>query len=473
MVPDRHVPPGRPYWFRATLYSWVGGTAITAEVVVNKASMEPPTVSFPGGVNEVSVKREDALSIPAAITPSACDGAAVLSFRWSLIDTGGPVVYIDELVQTSSTLYLPPLSLIPGEEYLFEVRVTADAGGGATADTARNLTVRVAQVPVPALVSATYVVGGDAVDGTEDDRGIELFFDLPTDQASMYIGSPCSAILSANTLALLGGGTTSDLECTWANSQLMQIRWTGTGTFGIGAPIRVKDGVLRSAGGFSAYAQVMRADLKGPAVASVPQVIISAPSLIGSCDGVVLGSEGSGGSAGRPFRASWSLVERVDSPLDSIELAKLQTLLGAGASVELPSSSLPTGPYTFRLTLTNWLNESSSATHELVKSAAALPKVLLSPPPPPPPSPQCYPIQSQMCRGLVIVIWNSSSQDSRIATNSLAHFTGSWWLRVLRSGTPRATKTPQSSSRQPARSAWARETRLFSAGERHPSLWSH
>jgi hypothetical protein len=119
--------------------------------------------------------------------------------------------------------------------------------------------------------------------------------------------------------------------------------------------------------------------------------VLSSPSTVGYCNGIIVDSSASTGAMRQSFYKFWSFVSStpaltanqtsaIQAVIQSANAAGLAGTLTPGLrTLSLPSSVLPAGvAYTFSLKLTNWLGMSNVGTIIVVKSSAPLLPIKLS-----------------------------------------------------------------------------------------------
>eukprot|EP00004_Rigifila_ramosa_P004326 TRINITY_DN1473_c0_g1_i7.p1 TRINITY_DN1473_c0_g1~~TRINITY_DN1473_c0_g1_i7.p1 ORF type:complete len:1511 (+),score=334.97 TRINITY_DN1473_c0_g1_i7:61-4533(+) len=229
--------------------------------------------------------------------------------------------------------------------------------------------------PAPAILSAQFADTGAAFDIT---------FAWPTSQPAL---PGCGPLFAAASLATVGAAP----NCVWVGASTLRV------IPGAGATVIPSDTLtLGAATGIRArtdYATSAAAQVQGGAISVVAPVnpppvavVLSAPSTIGSCNGLFITARESSGAGGRPWTAvSWSVA--VPSPpavgYNSSATLALQAALAASSAIALDigATDLQAGvDYDFSVTLTSYLGASASAQVTVSKSALALPTVLIAGP---------------------------------------------------------------------------------------------
>lgn len=337
---------------------------------------------------------------------SATSGA--LSFAWS--QTAGPQLNLLAAsggTAASPTLLLPPGTLAAGTDFAFRITATfspaaSSSGGSAPSSASATVTVKVAAVEPPKLVSARLDAAGLVL----------LAFSAPTNRfgapfpSGDFASEPCAAALAPASLAALGGGGAGGCACAWQSNSTLAVRPGPAATLQPGGAIALRsDGFgLRTWDGSSAATSApadLSATLETPAASSaaaVPTAVVSAPSEVGPCTDLVLdGGASSLGGFGRALRFVWAFSRDASVPasfwgsaaggaLADALGALITARYGAGSAATaaaalqsphppvlvLPASALTARAgdvrYAFTLTVANWLG----ATHAAVASVLAV-----------------------------------------------------------------------------------------------------
>jgi hypothetical protein len=233
-----------------------------------------------------------------------------------------------------------------------------------------------APLPVPKLLSAQFSSAGDSVTVT---------FDSASDRAGTTVFT-CSILLQFTQSA--------QSKCRWADSATVVIyphtplssavTYSGLLEYNnlqqpvalvVGGTVRLLSGVLRaeceSAGSSCSirqYASTAVVTAVAPNAALTPIVSISAPSVVGVCDSLMLDLSGSSGSGGRP----WTQVTvTVRSPTASdANIQQLESFLLLNYTllppVAIPAALLsPLTDYSFLIRMCNYLGACGTAVHSV------------------------------------------------------------------------------------------------------------
>jgi hypothetical protein len=214
---------------------------------------------------------------------------------------------------------------------------------------------------------------------SDDGLYVMLNFDSATDRGGLFSIFTCSVLLS-----FVGDEAAT---CQWVTDSQVRILVgaPAAGSAGImlnvGGSITLRPGVIRAkctatAAVCAAYASAPEAVslARAPSLRAIPQVVIGAPSVIGSCSALTLNLAGSTGAAGR----AWENVSFAVStaPVSAQAADSLQRLLSRNFTwsppTPIPSSALAKGlTYTIAVTLCNFLEACGTAFRLVSVSASS------------------------------------------------------------------------------------------------------
>ena len=187
----------------------------------------------------------------------------------------------------------------------------------------------------------------------------------------MHITSSCSDLLTPRTIFMFA----VPLSCRWHSDIHMRIEWEGSAAITLDSVVGVL-GKVKTMSGFSDLSQPSSLTLSAPFERPKPVVVITAPGLLSSCDGLTVSGHLSKGAAGTAFTVAWGLERPAGMPegtflklLANVQSVKDLTLVFA------PSWLPPANAYVITLTLTNWLLESTEASVTIKKAAFPVPSV--------------------------------------------------------------------------------------------------
>ena len=223
----------------------------------------------------------------------------------------------------------------------------------------RNL--RVAAEP-PQLSSAQFSNTG---------RELIVKFDSDTDRAVTVLLNTYS---SFNCSSVVLFPSSNSASCRWDSSK--QLRATVATTAGsettvlpsIGDDITLRRSRIRAAcvSGCELYQYSSggTVSLEAPSQSPIPEAVLGAASVVGSCDRVILDPTASSGSAGRAWRSiEWTVVQLPDN-LIRLDIAQYlrDTVSDTGGVIEIPHTFWEAGKILrFRMTLENFLRQSAVA----------------------------------------------------------------------------------------------------------------
>ncbi|CAM9610014.1 unnamed protein product, partial [Ectocarpus fasciculatus] len=221
-------------------------------------------------------------------------------------------------------------------------------------------------IPPPTVVSARFSSTGMFLD---------LSFSAPTDQAGLFKSFACSALLDFNSI-------TSAL-CQWVEASVIRITLSSKATLAPADSITVKSGLLRaqcpaaSSVQFCstwAAASTVAVEIVAPAVTTPPVLSLSAPTIIGLCDNMIVDFSGSSGSGGRQWKSATVTVESTSTNISKINSYVSAVDMRASGRVVVPNRLLEVGySYRWTLRLCNFLGSCSEASTRVAMSNSAVP----------------------------------------------------------------------------------------------------
>jgi len=226
-----------------------------------------------------------------------------------------------------------------------------------------------------------------------DGASLAVLFDVPTNRGAAPGASPtndCATIFDAATLATLGSlaagnSTVYDSSCTWPTPQQLVVL-LGTAptlrptSLDPTAAVAFKTGALTNSAGNS-FAVTGQYKVLAPSSTPQPRVRISAPTVIGVCDDLVVDASGSRGGLGRGL--TYVFAVQGSTTADTTSAGQALQLTGSGqvnASAAtsgvftVPSSYLRAGGiYTVTVTVTNFFGAASQAQGSVTVTRLSVP----------------------------------------------------------------------------------------------------
>jgi hypothetical protein len=245
----------------------------------------------------------------------------------------------------------------------------------------RRLTVLSADVTpaVPQLLQAAF---------SNDGSCVTLSFDSTTDRAGLYGTFRCNALLQ------FSGAST--VQCQWFSDNQLRIYSAAVGAgaaIGVGANVTLLANTVRArctdaqraSGQCASYLATASTAVivAAPSAPTLPSVVISAPSSIGSCNLLTVDLAGSVGAAGRPWDRVYFAVSTMPASTEATErlLQFLSRNYTLSPPLSVPSAVLAKGyTYSIKVTLCNFLKACGSSTKSVAvaESAAAMPVVTIA-----------------------------------------------------------------------------------------------
>lgn len=293
----------------------------------------------------------------------------LLTVQPVLIDSSGKVVpssvasfepptisFSSEDLPTGQFLVIAANSSVKGS-FEIHLQLTGDNGADFVADVVEINIIPSGNVPIPFFKQIQLEDTGTAV---------LIQFNVPTDQAGMG-----ASIFLCSQLFIFA--TADSATCAWLNSTIVR---GVLGTFDEGlSDILEINGLVTLIGGILrpacdertadcsniGFVDTQTTTLLAPSNPVTPQVVISVPAVISSCENLTIDASLSFGSAGRPWTSvDWTVVNDATATIDFTVQSYLR---GFGVSIQrpliVPSSILQTTTYTVSLAVRNFLGQSS------------------------------------------------------------------------------------------------------------------
>jgi hypothetical protein len=374
--------PSTKYSVYCVSYSSDGAKSSLAEALKTRMAVETACCRILSVKQSVSTVFVNASSL-GAVTLSllaAPESDLMISFSVSYLAKASVTAInlaVDRVLFPSSVKLTPQSSLVSQIAFLpqnrpgaYTVVVNSIPGYRITADSPILVNVIDADVPVPAprLVGAAY---------SADATSIAVSLDSPSDKASLPLQFGCGALL------LFEGA--SFATCSWSDERTVQIALSSKLRFSSASSVSLVSGVLkaqcrRPSGNCSDYpsANTNTVYVSVPeALLVAPKVFIAAPSIIGSCDDLVVDFSSSLGSYGRLWHSGGlAAVSECANVNETVAfLDTIPDLANAGRAL-IPRTVLEAGcSYRLTLTLCNFLGRCGSNTAAVAVSKSILPVV--------------------------------------------------------------------------------------------------
>jgi hypothetical protein len=220
---------------------------------------------------------------------------------------------------------------------------------------------------------------------------ISVEFDAETNTARMGTSSNCEHLFNSHFVGLLG----TQASCSWTSLTLLTI------SLGFGATITTtKAARLRPEPSWADMwdfqlsikndTQLLNywensarsggtIDILPPDLALLPTAVVQAPERVGICESMLVDARGSYGGGPRPLTFKWTALSQQEQPLPSLSvtLAEHIATLQSAFFVLRNSSTVAGREYRFRVDVTNFLRQSSSAEVSIRKMDISIPNVAL------------------------------------------------------------------------------------------------
>eukprot|EP00898_Chlorokybus_atmophyticus_P002685 jgi/Chlat1/3417/Chrsp23S03820 len=226
--------------------------------------------------------------------------------------------------------------------------MTVSVTVGGVHITSSSLAISVTPASAPGMVSAQLSVSLTAV-----------VIDL--NEGTNRPGNMCDDVLSTSTLALIGAGA----DCWWKDDNTYVVSLGDGAMIKPGSFISLKKGVVTNADGNS-YAASNTIQLSEPSVTASPLISLSAPDVIGACDGFEAVAY-IAGSGGRAVSTSW-FIQGEGAKMSTLT-AKVRNLALDQTAVTFAADEMDFGvTYNITVAATNYLGKTSQESVLVTKS---------------------------------------------------------------------------------------------------------
>jgi hypothetical protein len=346
-VPFAMMPGGGIFFFGASITSTVVAPQ-TVSKTVQKKTFKAPNVTFVGG-NSAKINSTDALRIELNIDLE-CKGAYQLDYKWTQVSGEA----IDMNFARGSFFSFPAKTFLPRSNVRLQVTVSSSIilAPVDIPDVVKFFDVEVEPTPYPYLASVTmnYRKVAFVAEFNED-----------TDNAGMWLKSPCSAIMKNDLLDKLPSP-----KCVWKTPKIMEISWTGKPSIEGDIFATQKGGVLMSADKYSLTSPEKTVKVSFGASPPQPVAKISGPATVASCEGnFTLDTAPSTNNFGGDFVIEWSSAPSI---------AQVNSLKTPAILVQMDWLT-PGQTYSFTAKLTNWVGASATVTKQVVIDENAVPVI--------------------------------------------------------------------------------------------------
>jgi hypothetical protein len=225
--------------------------------------------------------------------------------------------------------------------------------------------------PPPKIQSAYFTSAGG---------GAQITFDRFTNQGG-YSGSfLCYKLLYGDAVDHFG----TNAYCSWSSSTLLKVTFPSDATVLPGEYFWVKNKKVASAAPNSTlFTTNATAKFLAKTTAVTPKVILTAPSVIGMCDDLLVDARLTTGSGGRSYIVNWTvnfpqgLVEEGASSTN-LTTAVDESNINNALYVSLKVRDIPVSTMVFTLTVANWMGKESVASVTVKKANLNPPIVQIS-----------------------------------------------------------------------------------------------
>jgi len=304
--------------------------------------------------------------------PSSCIfSASSLSTSCSISIVGVPDVSEQVVVASASFLNSTGVSVAAPYNVTFDTGSTVSFTSDAVAPDA------------PVLLSAVFASDGSFVLAT---------FNTPTNK-----GDITSSLFDCNVLLTSTDSSVTLKKCNWLSKTVLKIR---AANIDVGYDIEFKTDLIRgqcfdpfaaagTCGDFAAYNHSVNdaVAVAPPASVTVPNVVFTSPTLIGSCTDLALLLTSSSGNGGRAWASRTFAVTAVNTSQATLIENFLNTNYVFSPVTVIPGiddlandiiSLIPPGSqYTFKVTLCNFLGACGSGSSSVIVLANILPSVAI------------------------------------------------------------------------------------------------
>ena len=227
--------------------------------------------------------------------------------------------------------------------------------------------------PAPILLQAVF---------SDDGSFFTILFDSATNKGATTTSFNCAQLFEFSCAVRS--------RCQWQDSQhVLSYVYGSSSCASPGDAIRISrqaaiKAPCRSTGGrcssYSSWPNATRSAmiLQGPVSATKPQVVLTMPAVVGSCDSLSIDIGSSTGSGGRPWTVATIQARRSDNGNISSLQAFLNTTFKVFPPTVIPSTYLQRGfSYMFSVTLCNFLRVCHQASRVVVVLESVMPTVYL------------------------------------------------------------------------------------------------
>ena len=281
---------------------------------------------------------------------------------------------------TSSQL-VSSLSKLSAGSYSYSIQISGSSANeyevvfssGRTGDF--SVTAADSVQPAPSFVQAVF---------SDDGSSFTILFDSPTNRGATATSFNCAQLFEF--------ACAIQSQCQWQdNRQVISYVYGSSSCASPGALVRlsaaasIKAPCLAVGGKCSSYSMwpvsnvtSSRVTIGSPVAGIAPQVVLSLPAVVGSCDPLTIDISSSTGSGGRPWKSATIQVRRSDNGNISSMQSYLNSTFKASRPTLVPSTLIERGvSYIFSVNLCNFLSMCSHASQVVVVVETVIPIVNL------------------------------------------------------------------------------------------------
>ena len=224
--------------------------------------------------------------------------------------------------------------------------------------------------PAPSLVEAIF---------SDDGSSFTLSFDSATNKGDTTNLFNCAKLFEF--------ACAKQSQCQWLDSRHVNSFVFGSSscaspgsTLRIAAPAAIKALCVGKCSSYSTWPNATRSAviIGRPVAAVTPQVVLSVPAIVGSCDSLFIDISSSTGSGGRPWSAAKIQVRRSDNGNISLLQSYLNTTFIPSSPTLVPSALINRGfSYIFSVYLCNFLSMCNQASQVVVALETVVPTAYL------------------------------------------------------------------------------------------------
>ena len=224
--------------------------------------------------------------------------------------------------------------------------------------------------PAPSLVEAIF---------SDDGSSFTLSFDSATNKGDTTNLFNCAKLFEF--------ACAKQSQCQWLDSRHVNSFVFGSSscaspgsTLRIAAPAAIKALCVGKCSSYSTWPNATRSAviIGRPVAALTPQVVLSVPAIVGSCDSLFIDISSSTGSGGRPWNAAKIQVRRSDNGNISLLQSYLNTTFIPTSPTLVPSALINRGfSYIFSVYLCNFLSMCNQASQVVVALETVVPTAYL------------------------------------------------------------------------------------------------